>query len=143
MGTLRVFCDTNILISGLFFEGPEARLLVSPRIQLVTGEICREELFEVIRRKFKQFGRLTLSTVLEEAERALLDIEIIPAAQAVAYREEAARYLPAGNDRLVLAAGLASKADYFLSGDKTFHRKALRERLNQISTQKLLQIIGD
>ncbi|MCX2818685.1 hypothetical protein EGH25_04885 [Haladaptatus sp. F3-133] len=47
-----VFVDTNILVSGIFFDGPEAELLDTRGIRLVTAEVCKEELKDVSSRKW-------------------------------------------------------------------------------------------
>ncbi|MFB6283332.1 MAG: hypothetical protein ABEK59_05270 [Halobacteria archaeon] len=45
---MQVFVDTKILISGIFFEGPESQLLDSKKAALVTADICYRELQEVV-----------------------------------------------------------------------------------------------
>ncbi len=49
---MKVFLDTNILISGIFFSGNESNLLSFPNIELFTSQIALEELKEVVSRKF-------------------------------------------------------------------------------------------
>jgi hypothetical protein len=41
---LKVFVDTNILLSGIFFEGNEAKILDLVEIELLTGEDVVDEL---------------------------------------------------------------------------------------------------
>jgi predicted nucleic acid-binding protein len=47
----RVFLDTNILISGIFFDGNESKILDIPEIDLITSEDCIDELLRVTRKK--------------------------------------------------------------------------------------------
>jgi len=51
----RIFLDTNILISGIFFEGNEANLLDMTEIDLITCEDVVEELQRVTKNKLKKF----------------------------------------------------------------------------------------
>jgi predicted nucleic acid-binding protein len=49
----RVFLDTNILISGIFFEGNESKVLDMVEIDLITCEDVVEELRKVVLKKLK------------------------------------------------------------------------------------------
>ena len=46
----RVFLDTNILLSGIFFEGNESRVLDLVELDLITSEDVVNELHEVVRK---------------------------------------------------------------------------------------------
>ena len=74
----RVFLDTNILISGIFFEGNESILLDMTGIDLITCEDVIEELQRVTKKKLRYLGERSLDISLSELQRALSDIEIIP-----------------------------------------------------------------
>ena len=50
--TIRVFLDTNILISGIFFSGIESKLLSLSKIEFITSDTAVSELKEVVMRKF-------------------------------------------------------------------------------------------
>lgn len=54
----RIFLDTNILISGIFFEGNESRILNLPEVDL--SEDCIDELYRITRKKLKHLGNLSL-----------------------------------------------------------------------------------
>lgn len=47
----KVFIDTNILLSGVFFEGNESKILDLVEIDLVTSEDVVEELRKVVKKK--------------------------------------------------------------------------------------------
>jgi len=42
----RIFLDTNILISGIFFEGNESKILDMPEVELIT---CEDVVYELRR----------------------------------------------------------------------------------------------
>jgi predicted nucleic acid-binding protein len=48
-----VFLDTNLLISGIFFEGNESKILDMAEIDLITSEDVVRELGKVTIKKFK------------------------------------------------------------------------------------------
>jgi len=73
-----VFLDTNIIISGIFFEGNESKILDMTEIDLVTCEDVVDELRKVTIKKLKYLGERPLEIALSELERALSDFEIIP-----------------------------------------------------------------
>jgi len=47
----KVFLDTNILISGIFFEGNESKVLDMMEVDLITCEDVVEELRKVVKKK--------------------------------------------------------------------------------------------
>lgn len=47
----RVFLDTNILLSGIFFEGNESKILDLLELDLITSEDVVNELHKVVRKK--------------------------------------------------------------------------------------------
>lgn len=134
-----VFIDTNILISGTFFSGPEAELLNHSRPDFVTADICQKELIGVCEEKFSEFGAKTKEVALKEAKDALLDIDIIPFKEYSSELDEAKKSVKGENDRKVLAAALKVDPDYFISGDKHFHTEQVRRRLKVISTSEILK----
>ena len=106
---MRVFLDTNVLVSALATRGLCAelyeRLLVEHEV--VIGEPVVAEVLDVMRRKFRA-GNDLLAKV--EAELRLL--EIIPA-------QPAAPKLPIQDreDPWIVACALAGKVDCFVTGD--------------------------
>ena len=49
----KVFVDTNILLSGIFFEGNESSILDFVELNLITSEDAVAELRRVVRKKLK------------------------------------------------------------------------------------------
>ena len=52
----RIFLDTNILISGIFFEGNESKILDMVELDLITSEDVVDELKKITKKKLKYFG---------------------------------------------------------------------------------------
>lgn len=138
----QIFLDTNVLISGIFFSGAESILLKLPNVTFVTSDVNYHEVVEVVKRKFRKLHRKILETALEEVDRALQDIKIITDEEWVKKLAEASKLLIASNDQKILAAVLTSKADYFVTGDRDFHKPKIRESVKVISTRKLLEELG-
>jgi predicted nucleic acid-binding protein len=74
----RIFLDTNILISGIFFDGNESKILDIPEVELITCEDVVYELKNVTKKKLKYLDQRSLEIALLEVDRALSDIEILP-----------------------------------------------------------------
>ena len=107
---MRVFLDTNVLISALTTRGLAADVfrLVLAEHELLTGEVNVTELRRVLRQKM----RVPRSRV-QEAEQLLREHTIIPrpkTIQAIALRDE--------DDKWVLASAVAGKAGVLVTGDK-------------------------
>ncbi len=106
---MRVFLDTNVLVSALATRGLCAelyeRLLMEHEV--VIGEPVVAEVLDVMRRKFHASNSL-----LAKVEAELRLLEIVPA-QPVAPR------LPIKDreDPWIIACALAGKADCFVTGD--------------------------
>ena len=77
----RVFVDTNVLLSGIFFEGNESKVLDLVEFDLVTSEDVVDELRQVVRKKFKYLKERTFEIALSETEKALSDIKVISRAK--------------------------------------------------------------
>jgi len=117
----KVFVDTNVLISGIFFKGNESKLLSMSNIDLITSDVVVEELKEVVRRKLKSFKTENLKIALEEIDLALKDFTKIVKEEE--YRRELKRTLKLisnKKDAKILAAALIVKADYLVTGDEDF-----------------------
>lgn len=134
-----VFVDTNIIISGTFFSGPEAELLSHPGLRLVTADVCKEELLRVTREKFDQFGTETRRLAVKEVENSLMDIDIIPGEEYVQELERADTLITGENDRRILAAALYAKPDYFVTGDQDFQKDEIQDILPVKGTRKVLE----
>ena len=106
---MRVFFDTNVLVSAVATRGICADLLrvVSSEHDLVVGEVVLSELRRVLEARFK------LPTErIDEVEKFLRTYEVVSGPDAmdpVVVRDEA--------DRWVLANARAARADVFITGD--------------------------
>ena len=108
---MRLVLDTNILISALFWDGNERKLL----------RLCR-----------KREHQLIISPqILDELSRVLLDKFNLPAEKITEYREEillmSELTLPIGDvdiikddptDNVILETAVIGKADRIITGDK-------------------------
>ncbi len=77
----KVFLDTNILLSGIFFEGNESRILDMVELKLITSEDVVDELRAVVRKKLKQLKGRTIEIAVDETNKALTDILIVARAK--------------------------------------------------------------
>lgn len=109
----RVFLDANTLVSGIVFSGPEHELLkhgIRKQFELVTSEDVIGEIVEVINRKFpekaflvKEFLKLAeIKTIQRKYYEKLVEKQKVRDAK----------------DRHVLAAAIAAKCDFLVTGDK-------------------------
>lgn len=131
----KVFVDTNILLSGIFFEGNESRILELVEIDLVTSEDVVDELRRVVRKKLKYLKERTFEIVLAETEKALTDISIISRSKYSHKLRHAESLITHKKDIPILAAVLYAKPDYFLTGDTHFFTEKIKSIVN-VSTAK-------
>lgn len=137
----RIFLDTNILISGIFFEGNESRILNLPEVDLITCEDCVDELYRITRKKLKHLGNRSLELALLELEKALSDIEVIQRAKYKAKLNAAENLMTHKKDVAILAAALTAGPDYMLTGDKHFFTSKIRKVLNVKTSVEFLSAI--
>lgn len=113
---LRVVVDTNIIVSGLFWQGPPKQLyqgLVSGHFDLLLTELLLDELRDVVTRekfetRFAAIGFSPSEFLLQYEANAIM---VEPAAIPIdAVRDP--------KDRAVLACAVGGEADYVVSGDK-------------------------
>ena len=134
----KVFLDTNILVSGIFFEGNESKILDMTEIDLVTCEDVVEELRKVTAKKLKYLGERPLEIALSELERALSDIEIIPRSKYFKKLKIAEQLITHKKDIPILAAVLAAAPDYFLSGDSHFFTEKIKSNVKVKTAKEFL-----
>ena len=132
----RVFLDTNILISGIFFEGNEAKLLDITEIDLITCENVVEELQRITGKKLRYLGERSLEIALSELQRALSDIEIIPKVKYIKKVKKAEQLIVHKKDVPILAAVLTAEPDYFLTGDLHFFTEKVKRVINVRTTKE-------
>lgn len=114
MNIPRVLIDTNILLSGLIWDGNESRLLemsIGGEICLLIPEFVIGEARRVLELKFKEHVHL-LDEVLGLLNYALLQH---PSEESI---ESVRTILRDPNDTEILASIIEYKPDYALTGDK-------------------------
>jgi len=134
----KVFIDTNILLSGIFFEGNESKILDLVEIDLVTSEDVVDELRKVVRKKLKYLKERTFEIALAETEKALSDIVIVPRTKYSHKLKEAEILITHKKDVPILAAILHIKPDYFLTGDTHFFTDRIKNLINVITAREFL-----
>ena len=108
---MRVILDTNVLISGIFFSGPPAKILQAWRagkVQLVVSPDILKEYFEVGKRLSLRYPGIDMGPLLMLLAR---NTELVEAATLPA---------PVSNDAdddKFLACALASHTGMIISGD--------------------------
>jgi putative PIN family toxin of toxin-antitoxin system len=137
----RVFLDTNILLSGIFFEGNESRVLDLVELDLITSEDVVNELHAVVRKKLKYLKERTLEIALAETEKALSDIVIIPRSKYSHKIKEAEKLIRHKKDVPILAAVLYAKPDYFLTGDGHFDEDRIKDKISVMNAKEFLAVI--
>ncbi|MEW6674801.1 MAG: putative toxin-antitoxin system toxin component, PIN family [Nitrospirota bacterium] len=134
----KVFVDTNILLSGIFFNGNESKILDLVELDIVTSEDIVDELRKVVRKKLKYLKERTFEIAVAEIEKALTDISIIPRAKYNHKLKDAESMITHKKDIPVLAAVLYVKPDYFLTGDAHFFTDKIKSIVNVITAGDFL-----
>lgn len=134
----RVFVDTNVLLSGIFFEGNENRILDLAEIDLMTSEDVVDELRRVIKKKLKYLKDRTLEIALAETERALSDVTIIPRSKYSHKIMEAESLILHEKDVPILAGVLYAKPDFFLTGDLHFFTDKIKRVVNVMTAKRFI-----
>lgn len=137
----KVFLDTNILLSGIFFEGNESKILDLVEIDFVTSEDVVNELLKVAKKKLKYLKERTLEIALLEIERALSDITIIPQSKYRQKIKEANNLITHKKDVPILASVLYAKPDYFLTGDSHFFTDKIKNIAKIMNAKEFLNEI--
>ncbi len=139
----RVLLDSNILLSGLFFDGNERKILeagLEKKIQLVIPETVALEIKSIVERKSAKLANVPKA--IEMLERILENAVVIPEEDYIDKAKEAKQIIRDIGDAPILAAVLSIKHDYFVSGDKDFQVLSLpthvsaKGLLNKIKTEK-------
>ena len=134
----KVFLDTNVLLSGIFFEGNESIILDSTGLALITSEDAVLELQKVVRNKLKYLGERTFEIAVTEAEKALTDITVIPRKKYNHKIKEAEFLIKHKKDIPILAAVLYAEPDYFLTGDAHFFTDGIKSVVNVMTARDFL-----
>jgi len=138
-GKLKVFLDTNILVSGMVFAGNERKLLeaiIDGKLELVLSSDVIDEANEVLKKKFpKQVVLFPLFLRMVKHEEI----------SKRAYRGSEKRYAGLIGDKAdvpILAAAVASKAGYLVTGDKGLLALKKVGETEIIRTWELLKKLG-
>ena len=134
----KVFVNTNILLSGIFFEGNESTILDMVELNLITSEDVVDELRRVVRKKLKYLKERTFEIALVEIEKALADIVVIPRTKYSHKLREAEFLIKHKKDIPILAGVLYVKPDYFLTGDAHFFSDNIKSIANVITAGNFL-----
>jgi len=116
---MRLAVDANTILSGLFFGGPERRLLLAAirgSVTLVVAEDILEEVYDVVARIFRRHQ--DLQSALDLLEAILDEGEVVRRA---VYARDLARWaerLRDPSDAPLPACALAVGADGVVTGDK-------------------------
>lgn len=137
----RIFLDTNILISGIFFDGNESKILDMPEVDLITCEDVVYELKNVTKKKLKYLDQRNLEIALVEVDRALSDIDILPREKYLEKSLEAEALIAHKKDIPILAAALYANADYLLTGDSHFFTDKVKSELKVRKAREFLDEI--
>jgi len=137
----RIFLDTNILISGIFFEGNESKVLDMPEVDLITCEDVVYELKNVTKKKLKYLDQRNFEIALLEVDRALSDIEILPKEKYLDKSLGAEGLIAHKKDIPILAAALYANADYLLTGDLHFFTDKVQSKLKVRKAREFLNEI--
>ncbi len=135
----KVFLDTNILLSGIFFDGYESRILDLVEVDLVTSEDV--ELRKVVKKKLKYLKERTFEIALAETEKALTDMSVIPRSKYAHRLKEAESLITHKKDIPILAAVLYANPDYFLSGDAHFFTDKIKSVVEVVRARDFLSKI--
>lgn len=139
----RVFLDANIIISGTFFVGNESRILSLGDIDLMTSDLVVEEVKEVVARKFKSLRVESRRIGLVEVERTFIDFDkIVDESEYSSKIPEAKEIVHKKKDSKILAAVLALKPDYFITGDDDFFIPEVQQRVPVMRTKEFLEKYG-
>ena len=136
---IKVFIDTNIIITGVFFSGYEVLLLNLPQIDIFTADVCIEESRNVVQRLFRQNKEKSLA----ELWNSMISFDIVHENEYSSLVPQVKILIPnKNNDQKVLAAALYVDPDYFISRDSDFDRKDIRKLVNLKTTKEVLSELG-
>lgn len=131
---MRVMLDTNVLVSGMVFHGPERRLLdtiLKNDHVLVLCEQTEREAEMVLLRKFSVSERFLQNFLrLFRVERVSL-----PSQAAI---EEARSLIRDPKDAPILAAAIIARPDLFVTGDKDFHTPEVKKLIPVQTTSRII-----
>ncbi|MGO0123436.1 putative toxin-antitoxin system toxin component, PIN family [Desulfothermobacter acidiphilus] len=129
--------DTNILISGMLFRGPERQLLEiiqRRKLSLVVNNYILEETNGVLARKFPRHAGIV------DRLMALLNLEQVPLPHPSSV-EKALKVLRDKKDAVILASAMEAKPDLFVSGDLDLHTPEVKSLVKTVTSREALEIL--
>lgn len=138
---MRVVIDTNVLISGLLFEGGPPALLVDAWIAgkfevMVSPELIEEYLTVLLRPKFGAIG-----TIGERRSR-LRELLELGNVVAVSSKEHIDAVPADPSDNAVFECAVAGHTRYVISGDFHLVSIAVFRNIQIASTSKAVELLG-
>lgn len=113
---MRIFIDSNILISAMLSKGTPFRAYQKAISNQNQGIICSQNI-EEIRRIFNRKFPDRLHEMEQFLALAVISLEIVPVPEIPMSQENEIRDI---KDRSILRAAIQAKADILLTGDKDF-----------------------
>ena len=109
---MKVVVDTNVLISGIFFDGPPAQILKAwyqGELQFVVSHEILEEYFEVCERLSFRYPTVDITQILILIVQNCHIVDPLPLPESVSSDED---------DDKFIACALASDTKTIISGDR-------------------------
>jgi len=135
MSPMRIVIDTNVLVSAIFWEGNESKVIGlagKGKIKLLTSVALLSELGKVL--KNKKF-RLDERAVENHVQHILTLSELIsPRCRLDAVHEDP-------TDNRVLECALEGKAEYIVSGDKHLLRMKKFRGIKIVRAKEFLEVL--
>ena len=132
---MRIFIDSNILISALVFDGNELSLIFSSMNKghtLVISEHIEEEVFRTMLEKFPEHSKSMHEFI------NLASFEIIPKEK---YQDQINKFeiIRDKHDRHVLASATSAKCDIIVTGDKDILILKTCQNIKILTTKELMK----
>lgn len=132
---MRVVADTNVLISGLFWEGNERKLLKMFKTEELANVISPQiidELEDVLSRKKFNLTKKEIASAVEQAFSFSRFVH--PVIESDAVKKDI-------SDNRILECAVSGKADYIISGDKHLLDLKEYEGIKIVNASSFLKII--
>jgi putative PIN family toxin of toxin-antitoxin system len=130
----RVFIDTNILLSGIIYEGNGHKVLnlsLEGKTDLILAEYTIKEAQKVFSKEFPKYLHL-----LDKALKILKYKSVkIPKKKTM---DRYLHYTRDITDLPIIVSALNAKPDYFITGDKDFFTKELMRELRVVTCREFL-----
>ena len=133
-----IMVDSNTIFSGLLYPGKPSKILNLLRERELRLLIPADEL-DKIRAVFRR--KVSYREYILDGFLKIVRARAIPAKRYRGLIPEAMELIKHKKDAPILACALAVKPDYFVTGDKDFLTKEVREKVNTITPAEFLREI--